>query len=59
MSLVDSFFSKSQCLSLYGLDDLHATELGADTTLLASGIAARLHFNSLMKIRHLLTIGTS
>ena len=59
VSLVDVFFSKPQCLLLYGLDDLHATESGADGAVLASGIAARLHFNSWMDIRHLLTIGTS
>ena len=57
--LVDVFFSKPQCLSLYGLDNLHATESGADGTVLASGIAAWLNFNSLMNIRHLLRIGTS
>ena len=44
VSLVDSFlfFLKPQCLSLYGLDDLHTTELGADSAVLASGIDARL-----------------
>ena len=44
MSLVDNFFFflKPQCLSFYGLDDLHGTELGADAAVLAFGIAAQL-----------------
>ena len=42
MSLVEGFFFFKTSMSHYGLDDLHATESGADGAVVASSIAARL-----------------
>ena len=60
LSLVDGFFFEASESSVC-LDNLHATESGADGAVVASGIAAqlRIHINSWMNIGHLLTIGTS